>query len=70
MRGDRGAHWAALRASLESFSAISIWSMFALGFEERVKDAGLEHVEPIWGEPPSQLVGEFVRTAAGGIYLR
>jgi len=41
---------------LEGFAGVifgdSIWSMFALGFEERVKDAGLEHVEPIWGEPP------------------
>jgi uncharacterized protein (TIGR00290 family) len=36
-------------------------------FEDRVKDAGLEHVEPIWGEPPSQLVGEFVRTGGRAV---
>ena len=27
-------------------------------YEERVRAAGLEHVEPIWGEPPGQLVRE------------
>ena len=36
-------------------------------FEDRVKAAGLEHVEPIWGEPPSQLVGEFVRTGGRAV---
>ena len=29
-------------------------------YEDRVRDAGLEHVEPIWGEPPAELVAEFV----------
>jgi uncharacterized protein (TIGR00290 family) len=33
-------------------------------FEDRVKAAGLEHIEPIWGEEPAQLVREFVE--AGG----
>jgi uncharacterized protein (TIGR00290 family) len=33
-------------------------------YEERVTAAGLEHVEPIWGEPPAELVREFV--AMGG----
>jgi uncharacterized protein (TIGR00290 family) len=33
-------------------------------YEDRVTDAGLEHVEPIWGEPPELLLGEFV--ASGG----
>jgi diphthine-ammonia ligase len=33
-------------------------------YEERVRRAGLEHVEPLWGEPPASLVGEFVE--AGG----
>ncbi|HEX9414974.1 MAG TPA: hypothetical protein VF916_15835, partial [Ktedonobacterales bacterium] len=27
-------------------------------YEERVRAAGLEHVEPIWGEPPGQLARE------------
>jgi diphthine-ammonia ligase len=27
-------------------------------YEERVRAAGLEHLEPIWGEPPGQLVRE------------
>ena len=29
-------------------------------YEERVTAAGLRHVEPIWGEPPSGLLSEFV----------
>jgi diphthamide synthase (EF-2-diphthine--ammonia ligase) len=33
-------------------------------YEERVTAAGLAHVEPIWGEPPGLLLGEFV--ASGG----
>jgi uncharacterized protein (TIGR00290 family) len=33
-------------------------------YEERVRDADLEHVEPIWGEPPEALLREFV--AGGG----
>jgi len=33
-------------------------------YENRVNAAGLEHVEPIWGEPPELLLGEFV--ASGG----
>jgi len=33
-------------------------------YEERVRDARLEHVEPIWGEPPAALLREFV--AGGG----
>jgi uncharacterized protein (TIGR00290 family) len=33
-------------------------------YEDRVKAAGLEHLEPIWGEEPIKLVREFVE--AGG----
>lgn len=33
-------------------------------YEERVAGAGLEHVEPIWGEPSARLLAEFV--ASGG----
>jgi uncharacterized protein (TIGR00290 family) len=33
-------------------------------YEDRVTAAGLEHVEPIWGEPPQLLLDEF--TASGG----
>lgn len=29
-------------------------------YEERTRAAGLEHVEPLWGEPPSALLAEFV----------
>ncbi|MBW3533861.1 MAG: ATP-binding protein [Gemmatimonadetes bacterium] len=30
-------------------------------YEERVRAAGLEHVEPLWGEPPADLVRDVVR---------
>jgi uncharacterized protein (TIGR00290 family) len=33
-------------------------------YEERVTAAGLEHVEPIWGEPPPELLDEFI--SSGG----
>ena len=33
-------------------------------YEERVTAAGLEHVEPIWGEPPHLLLEEFI--SSGG----
>jgi len=33
-------------------------------YEERTHAAGLEHVEPLWGEPPGALLSEFV--AIGG----
>ncbi|GAC1474670.1 MAG: diphthine--ammonia ligase [Candidatus Dormibacteraceae bacterium] len=33
-------------------------------YEERVVAAGLEHVEPIWGEPPDLLLAEFI--SSGG----
>ncbi len=29
-------------------------------YEERVRGAGLEHVEPLWGDPPADLAREFV----------
>ena len=29
-------------------------------YEERTRAAGLEHVEPLWGEPPQALLREFV----------
>jgi uncharacterized protein (TIGR00290 family) len=33
-------------------------------YEDRVTAAGLEHVEPIWGEPPPALLDEFI--SSGG----
>lgn len=30
-------------------------------YEERTSDAGLEHHEPLWGEPPARVVRAFVR---------
>jgi diphthine-ammonia ligase len=36
-------------------------------FEERVRAAGLAHVEPIWGEAPAALVAEFVASGSRAI---
>src|SRR2546425_4605073 len=36
-------------------------------YEERVTAAGLEHVEPLWGEPPAHLVQEFVATGGRAV---
>src|SRR5205807_2929787 len=36
-------------------------------YEERVVAAGLEHVEPIWGEPPPALLDEFISTGGRAV---
>ena len=36
-------------------------------YEERVTAAGLEHLEPIWGESPTALVREFVETGGRAV---
>jgi diphthine-ammonia ligase len=36
-------------------------------YEERVRAAALEHVEPIWGERPAELVREFVDTGGRAV---
>jgi diphthamide synthase (EF-2-diphthine--ammonia ligase) len=33
-------------------------------YEQRTRRAGLEHIEPLWGDPPERLLREFV--AIGG----
>ncbi len=37
------------------------------GYEERVTTAGLEHVEPIWGESPMTLVSEFAESGGRAV---
>ena len=36
-------------------------------YEERVVRAGLMHIEPIWGESPAALLGEFVQTGGRAV---
>ena len=36
-------------------------------YETRVRAAGLEHVEPLWGGDPSELLGEFVASGARAV---
>jgi uncharacterized protein (TIGR00290 family) len=36
-------------------------------YEERVTAAGLDHIEPIWGEPPGLLLGEFVESGGRAV---
>lgn len=72
-----GTSWPAMEARLseelatlcaEGFAGVVLGDIHLVQvrawYEERVRAAGLEHVEPIWGEQPAQLVREFVE--AGG----
>ena len=65
--------WAEMEASLrrelrsltdEGFTGVVLGDIHLADvrawYEERVTAAGLEHIEPIWGEPPQQLLDEFV----------
>ena len=36
-------------------------------YEQRIRAAGLDHVEPLWGEPPGALLDEFVGAGARAI---
>lgn len=36
-------------------------------YEARVTGAGLRHLEPLWGEPPAELVREFVETGGRAV---
>ena len=36
-------------------------------YEDRVRAAGLDHVEPIWGDRPADLVAEFVATGSRAV---
>lgn len=36
-------------------------------YEQRVRGAGLDHVEPIWGEAPANLLREFVETGGRAV---
>jgi uncharacterized protein (TIGR00290 family) len=36
-------------------------------YEDRVRASDLEHVEPIWGEPPGALVAEFVASGSRAV---
>ena len=36
-------------------------------YEERTRAAGLEHVEPLWGEDPRTLIAEFVRVGGRAV---
>jgi len=36
-------------------------------YEDRVRAAGLEHIEPIWGEPPGALLAEFIASAGRAV---
>ena len=56
------AEFVALRA--EGFAGVVFGDIHLVEvrdwYEARVRAAGLEHIEPIWGEPPIRLVREFV----------
>lgn len=55
------------KALLESYSGDIHLAYVRAWFEDRIKAVGLEHVEPIWGEAPAQLVREFVQTGGRAV---
>jgi uncharacterized protein (TIGR00290 family) len=72
-----GTSWPAMEARLseelvtlleEGFAGVMLGDIHLADvrtwYEERIRAAGLEHAEPLWGESPAQLVREFV--GAGG----
>ena len=36
-------------------------------YEERITSCGLQHIEPIWGEPPASLLQEFVESGGRAV---
>lgn len=69
MDGRLRAELAALRA--DGFRGVVLGDIHLADvrawYEERVTGAGLEHVEPIWGEPPAELLREFVDTGGRAV---
>lgn len=66
MEANLGDELASLRA--EGFAGVVLGDIHLADvrawYEDRVTAAGLEHVEPIWGEPPQLLLEEYI--ASGG----
>ncbi len=38
-------------------------------YEERTTDVGLEHLEPLWGDPPEELIREFAARGYRGVVV-
>ncbi len=38
-------------------------------YEERTTDVGLEHLEPLWGDPPEELIREFATRGYRGVVV-
>ena len=75
-----GTSWPAMEARLseelatlreEGFAGVVLGDIHLADvrnwYETRVRAAGLEHVEPLWGEPPGQLVREFVESGGRAV---
>jgi uncharacterized protein (TIGR00290 family) len=69
MEGRLTEHLAALRR--DGFTGVVFGDIHLADvrawYEQRVTAAGLEHVEPIWGEPPLSLVREFVESGGRAV---
>jgi uncharacterized protein (TIGR00290 family) len=69
MEGRLEGEFAALRT--EGFAGVVFGDIHLVDvrawFERRVRAAGLDHIEPIWGEEPAQLVREFVETGGRAV---
>ena len=75
-----GTTWAGMEARLveelaairsEGFAGVVLGDIHLADvrawYEQRVNAAGLEHLEPIWGEPPAKLLEEFVHTGGRAV---
>ena len=75
-----GTSWAGMEARLveeldairsEGFAGVVLGDIHLADarawYEQRLSAAGLEHVEPIWGEPPGRLLGEIVQTGGRAV---
>ena len=75
-----GTSWPAMEARLdeelvairsEGFAGVVLGDIHLADvrtwYEQRVIAAGLEHLEPIWGEPPAKLLQEFVDTGGRAV---
>jgi uncharacterized protein (TIGR00290 family) len=69
LEGRLVTEFAALRS--ESFAGVVFGDIHLVDvrawFEVRVKAAGLEHIEPLWGEKPARLLSEFVETGGRAV---
>ena len=68
---DERLRWVLTRLRSEGFTGVVLGDIHLADvrawYEERVRAAGLLHVEPIWGESPAALLAEFVTSGGRAV---